>query len=121
MRFWSTLKKKITNELRAWGGLLSPIVSTLSQGLRIIFERKTSLEQKARRLGEVWRGAGWENYRVDNIRHNFTASGTMLLLSLLVPPVLGLTWVLQYTVVGTYCYQLLTLVRMYIHSFFYQV
>ena len=45
----------------------------------------------------------------------------MLLLSLLVPPVLGLTWVLQYTVVGTYCYQLLTLVRMYIHSFFYQV
>ena len=89
MRFWSTLKKKITNELRAWGGLLSPIVSTLSQGLRIIFERKTSLEQKARRLGEVWRGAGWENYRVDNIRHNFTASGTMLLLSLLVPPDLG--------------------------------
>ena len=45
----------------------------------------------------------------------------MLLLVLLAPPVLGLTWVLQSTAVGTYCYQLLTIVRMYAYSFFYQV
>lgn len=54
----NSARKRITAELKAWGGLLRPVVYTTFQGLRTIFERKTTLGEKTRRLGDVWRNAG---------------------------------------------------------------
>jgi len=73
MRFALTyLAKKLVRELRAWKGLLSPLVGAAKRALRIVFERKTSMPEKVRRLGTTWRGAGWENLHPDNIRHSLT-------------------------------------------------